>query len=520
MSPIKLGEPAQPFRPILATEPRTIRAVAIGSENRMLTRTARRWSALVGAGLLAASGCATTSESAPVAAVHQLRAHAAEAPTIQLAAYTELTSTPSIPAATPFAGLDTLSAEAVVNETLARNPTLAERRAAWEAASARPAQASALDDPMFTGSFGPGTFGSNDVNFAYIVQLSQKFPYPGKRQLRGAAAAADARAAGNELADVSLQLVEAARAAFYDYYLADRALTVNAEGQRLLGEFRNNAKSRYENAQAPEQDVLQADVEIGRLKEREQTLRRMRNVAAARINTLIHASATAPLPPPPAQLDKPTALPPLDALIPTAIANRPDLRALADRVAADRARFALAGKEFYPDFTPFAAYNRFMGNRPPGLPLAYSIGVSMNLPVYKGRLNAALAEARAKLAQREAELARQTDQAAFQVREAYERAVESARIVRLYEDRILRDARRNVQSAQPAYVTGKIPFLTLVETERLEVGLRDRYYQAIADYHARRAALERAVGGSVTPQGDQEDTSPNSRSRSRSNSSP
>jgi outer membrane protein TolC len=463
----------------------------------MRRRAARRWSALAGAGLLAASGCATTTESAPAVAVRQLLAHAAESPTIQPAAYTEPAPAPAAPAATPFAGLATLSAEAVVGEVLARNPTLAERRAAWEAASARPAQVSALDDPMFTGSFGPGTFGSNDVNFAYLVQLSQKVPYPGKRQLRGAAAAADARAAGNDLADVSLQLVEAARAAFYDYYLADRALTVNAEGQRLLTEFRNNARSRYENGQAPEQDVLQADVEIGRLKEREQTLRRMRNVAAARINTLMHASATAPLPPPLEQLDKPAELPAVDALIQTAVASRPDLRALADRVAADRARFALAGKEFYPDFTPFAAYNRFMGNSSPHYPLAYSVGVSMNLPVYKGRLNAALAEARARLAQREAELARQTDQAAFQVREAYERAAESARVVRLYEERILRDARRNVQSAQPAYVTGKIPFLTLVETERLEVNLRDRYYQALADYHARRAALERAVGGPI-----------------------
>jgi hypothetical protein len=44
-------------------------------------------------------------------------------------------------------------------------------------------------------------------------------------------------------------------------------------------------------------------------------------------------------------------------------------------------------------------------------------------------------------------------------------------------------------------VTAKIPFLSLIEAQRNLVNLRDRYYEAVADYFRRRATLDRVVGG-------------------------
>jgi outer membrane protein TolC len=69
--------------------------------------------------------------------------------------------------------------------------------------------------------------------------------------------------------------------------------------------------------------------------------------------------------------------------------------------------------------------------------------------------------------------------------------------VRLYAKSVLPAAEQNVKAAQPAYVTGKIPFLSLIEAERNVIGLRDRYYELVADYFRRLAALERAVGGPI-----------------------
>ena len=87
------------------------------------------------------------------------------------------------------------------------------------------------------------------------------------------------------------------------------------------------------------------------------------------------------------------------------------------------------------------------------------------------------------------------NQVQFQVQEAYEQLLESERILALYEKTILPAARENVKAAQTAYVTGKTPFLSLIEAQRNLVNLRDRDYEARADYFRRLATLDRMIGG-------------------------
>lgn len=406
------------------------------------------------------------------------------------------------PANRPFThssieGMSELSVDVLIEQVLARNPSLAEMVAAWQAASARYPQVTSLDDPMFGTTVAPASIGSRDVDFGYRVEISQKYPWSGKLALRGANAQAEASAAGNDIEDMRLQLVESARNAFYEYYLVDRALVVNQEALRLLKEFRQNAETRYKTGLVPQQDVLQADVEIGRQRERQVTLERMREVAVARINTLMHLPTNNALPPPPKQLLLAGALPDVQALQAAALDRRPDLRALADRIAAEEATLALAHKEFYPDFEVMAAYDAFWQR--PEEDLRPQLGVRINLPVRKSRRYGALAEVQARIAQWRAGLARQQDQVNLQVQEAHAQVRESERVVRLYTETILPAAESNVKAAQSAYVTGKTPFLSLIEAQRHLIGLRDRYYESLADYFRRRAALERAVGGPLVP---------------------
>lgn len=399
----------------------------------------------------------------------------------------------ALPELSRLAPTTELSVEALIEQVLARNPSLAEMTAAWQAASARYPQAVSLEDPMFGAIFGPGTIASPNVNFAYRLEASQKYPWPGKLGLRGQAASAEANAAGHDVDDVRVQLIEAARQAFYEYFLVGRFLVVNEEALRLLQEFRKNAADRYQTGLVPQQDVLQADVEIARQRERQLLLERMNTVAIARINTLMNLPTATPMPPPPKSLQPDGDLPALESLQAAAVANRPDLQALANRIAADQALLALAFKEYRPDFEVMAMWDKFMGNQM--TEMAPMVGFRMNVPVRRSRRHAAVAEAQAEVARRSAELAKQTNQVNLQVQEAYSQVRESEKVVQLYKDVTIPAAEANVKAAQSAYVTGKIPFLSLIEAERSLINLRDRANEALADLFRRRATLERAVGG-------------------------
>jgi outer membrane protein, heavy metal efflux system len=390
----------------------------------------------------------------------------------------------------PFNGLTELSVEQLVTEVQARNPSLQAASSAWRAATERWPQVISLDDPMFVSMIGPKGVGM-DNGGGWMVAASQKIPWAGKRVLRGSAASADADAMKGDIGDVRLRLSEAARTAFYDYYLACRKTDVNTSTNRLVTQFREIAWNKYQVNQTTQQDVLQADVELATLESRRTELTRDEKVAIARINTLLHRAANHPLPPPPAKVPIPDSLPTADVLQQVA-ESRPDLFAMQARIRAEQANVALACKEYYPDLNLVAKYDGFMPEE-----MRPQVGMELNVPLQRGRRSAAVREASERLQQRCAEYQERLDQVRFEVQSALDRAVQSQQVIRLYEEKILPATQRSVESAQSNYTSGKLDFLRLIDSERQVYTQRDMYYQAIAEYHRRLAELDRAVGKSV-----------------------
>ena len=249
--------------------------------------------------------------------------------------------------ADPFLGQAELSVDQLVAEVQGRNPSLQAASAAWQAAADRYPQAVSLEDPMFTCMVAP-TSGLGGDNGGWMVQGSQKLPWPGKRALRGSAASAEADAMQGDIGDTRLRLSEAARTAFYDYYLARREMDVNTATHGLLKQFREIAWNKYQVNQAAEQDVLQADVELAALESRRAELTRDEQVAVARINTLLHREANRPLPPPPAKVATADSLPAAEALQQTAARARPDLYAAQSRIRAEEANLRWLARSTIP----------------------------------------------------------------------------------------------------------------------------------------------------------------------------
>ncbi len=391
-----------------------------------------------------------------------------------------------------FVGQAELSVDQLVAEVQARNPSLQAVSAAWRAAANRYPQVVSLDDPMFSYMITPTNGLGMDNGGGWNVQASQKIPWAGKRALRGSAAAAEADAMEGDIGEARLRLSEAARTAFYDYYLARRQMEVNTSAHGILTQFREIASNKYQIGQATEQDVLQTDVEIASLDSRQTELARDERVAAARINTLLHRDADYSLPPPPAKVSLTESLPTAEVLQQTAEESRPDLYALHARIRAEQANLELACKEYYPDVNLVAKYDGFMpqGMRP-------AVGMDINVPIRYGRRSAAVSEASERVSQRCAEYQDRLDQVQYEVQAALERASQSARVVHLYEERILPAAQRSLDSALANYTSGKLDFLRLLDAERQLFTQREMYYQSIAEYHRRLAELERAVGQPV-----------------------
>jgi len=377
----------------------------------------------------------------------------------------------------------------LVAEVVTRNPSVQAMVAAWRAAAQRYPQVIALDDPMLDVSVGPGSWNDPSVESAYMVMASQKFPWHGKRRLRGEMANWEANGAASEIQDVQLRLAETARLAFYDYFAAHRELALNEENLRETREFRDTAESKLRANLVTQQDVLQAEVELSLLDKRRNELDRQARVAAARINTLLHRDALYPLPPPPEHLGDLEDGPSVEQVVAEAVQRRPDLSALAAQIQADNAALRLAYKEYYPDVELYAKYDAFWQEDP----LRSAVGVNVNLPLNQSRRSAAVCEAQFRVQKRQAEYQRFVDEISNEVYASHERILESRRTLALYNESILPAAEKNVASARAGYASGKVDFLRLIEAQRQLIELREQEVETLADYHRRLAELRRAA---------------------------
>lgn len=397
----------------------------------------------------------------------------------------------------PFAGQQELQLPQLLGEVLSRNQSLQAMRAAWLSAAERYPQARALDDPVFSSMLAPASFNSGIVNIpgnsaGYTVGGAQKLPWFGKRDLRGQAALADSRAARWDVDDARLQIIEAAGTAYYDYYLVRQDLALNVQNTVKLREYHDIAARKYEANLVPQQDMLQAEVELAELARRQIELERLERIAIARINTLMHRPPDAYVPPAPARLESPRLYLSVTELRGSALA-RPDLAALAAKIRAEQARLQLAQKEFLPDFEVFGRYDNFWSQAS----LRGQVGVNMNVPLYRDKRYAAVREAQWRLSQRRAEYQQRIDDINREVQTAYERFDEAQQTVGLYVEQILPAARKNVDSAFATYEASGGDFLRLVAAQRQLITLQERYQESIADYHRRRVELERVVGAPI-----------------------
>jgi outer membrane protein TolC len=297
--------------------------------------------------------------------------------------------------------------------------------------------------------------------------------------------------------DTRLQVAQVTRVAFYDYYLVTREAELVRQNSQVMKEFRDAAQIKYENNQVTQQDVLQGDVELADTERRGIEIERMRRVARARLNTLLRRNPTAALPPPPRTLTLDAESPAIGNLQQMATVQRPDLAALAARVRAEEAAVNLALKQYYPDAEFFGRYDSFWQPASTQSDLRAQVGMNMNVPLYRKKLQAAVCEAQFRLSQRRAEYQQRQLDIQYEVQSAYEQVEESRQTAELYKRKYLPFAEQNLRVARSNYDVGQINFLFLAQAQRQLIDVREKYQQTLADYHRRMAELERVVGGNL-----------------------
>ena len=387
-----------------------------------------------------------------------------------------------------------LSLPDLVREALDHNPEIQTAARTLEAKRARVPQAAALPDPMLMyGVINEGrpvpfqTLGERDFSEAY-VGVSQDLPFPGKRRLRKEAAQEEVEAAQSAYEGARRRVAADVAEAYYDLYATHAARDVVEESTRLLEQLVKVAHTRLSVGQTSQQDVLDAEVEMSRLEERRTELNARRAILEERLRSLLYRRTAEPLGRP--MPVTPTALPgPLDELLRQAEEQSPAITEKARTVAQAERLADLAKRDRKPDFSVnFTYHNRRR------LDPMYSFGGTLTLPNLHGRQGHAVEEAVASLGGARSGVDMARADVRYAVTVAYQTASSAGRLLRLYDEGILKQARLSLDSALAQYRVGKTEFLTLITSWRRLLDYDLAYQEQLAAHEKALARLAVHVG--------------------------
>lgn len=379
----------------------------------------------------------------------------------------------------------------LIEESVAARPELRQADAAVRAERERIPQAGALPDPVLSlgiqnDGFEEIMIGKMETSF-YQVMLSQGLPWPGKRGLRTDVARLGAEEAGAVLSRARLRTEADVRRAYVDLLLARDRLELLKRLEQIWSTSAGFARSRYESGDGAQSDILRAQLEQNRLRQRRWGLEAQERTAVQTLNRLRGRPVDEPIPTSTSvrELSIPE-LPSPDAALADALARSPELaQARLGAARADKS-VDLAKRERFPDFSVNA------GIMPRGqLEPMWLAGVSVGLPVWSYRKqNRAVAESRAR-----AEASAGGAEAIEQVlrlrvaerRSAYEAVVETAR---LFREGLLVQSRATAESTLAQYRVGKVTFASVLEANAGYIGDEEGFLAALAD--AQRIAIDAA----------------------------
>ena len=241
--------------------------------------------------------------------------------------------------------------QALIGEALQANPEIKQMRGQYAASKETIRPAGALDDPeiAFTMKDIPtDTWAFNREPMTQkMLELSQKFPFPGKRRLRSEVAAEQANSDEYVYKDKANEVRAKVVIAYWGLSLAQTNFDLTQKNKQVWEQVVQVADTRYGVGQGMQADVLQAQVELGNYLDRLLQWTQKQESFRAELNALRAKPPQTPISRPQPLKPRPFSLK-LDDLLAQA-ETRPQLQALKFIITKQEKAVDLARKEYFPD---------------------------------------------------------------------------------------------------------------------------------------------------------------------------
>lgn len=382
----------------------------------------------------------------------------------------------------------------ILRTVAAQNPMVEAAGRRWVAATYKRPQMVALPDPKLAYTYFVRQMAREEEQWE--LSLSQEIPYPGKLLIAGKIADKEAEVAYVRYQMALRNAFAEAKEVYFEIYYLDRARQITAEIEQLYVRYAALAVGGTEVAQPKLPERFRAESQRTQLGYDLVLLQEMRVAEMERLRAVAGMPKDwniSQLP----DLAEPLAFnQPLEALQEQAEHFNQELAAAGIEVERAQYQTQLARRAPIPDVMLGASYMRTgdvrAGPDPTRDPITVGIGVSIPLWLdkYKAMLREAQEAARAAVAEQGA----QQLQIRADLARAYFSLNNAARLVRLYRDMLIPQARQALRSAEELYRKGEANLAAVLETTATVHNFELARVRATADFYQNVARIERVLG--------------------------
>ncbi len=332
----------------------------------------------------------------------------------------------------------------------------------------------------------PGFLPSQVGGTRYL--LMQSVPWFGKLDLLSGIAKTQAIGISGQTAVTWSDLSGKIKSAYALAYSLSETIRLTHKTLELTKYLENIAQTRYANGQANLQDVIRAQIEQTDLQSTLIDLENEHHHVNLKINNLLSRSAYATLVQP-QQFRPVPVLAELSVLENKLRAQNPQLHVADASVTEASISRDLTYKNRYPGMT-FGIAPTQSGSTVK----SWDLMMELNLPLQQESRRSQEYEAQAKLASSTARQAALLNQMLSELSESVSGFESAQRTGSLITTRLIPQTELSFQSALSGYETGKVDFVTLLDTQRKIRSVQQQSIKAQYEVQLRLAEIERLIG--------------------------
>jgi outer membrane protein TolC len=373
------------------------------------------------------------------------------------------------------------------------NPGVQAAHDRWQAELSKVDAVKALPDPKLTYSYFIESIETRTGPQEHKAGISQQFPWFGKLDAKQNAQLARADSAYAQYRAALLRLSYDVRRTYAQSWLLGREIDLTQQHIQLLENIERVAESRVRSG-ASASEVIKTQLELAQLRQRLQTLEEQRRPVDAALNAALNRDARTPVPNI-HELEIRTLDSEAAAL--KALESNPDLLALRHARSSAEADIRSARKNGLPDFTlgiEWIGIGNASSTVSDSGQDAWMAGVGINLPLWRGKYRAEVAQATYMRSGLNFALEQKKNALRAELEAALADYREAERNIALYRETILPRADQLMELSETDYRSGKTGFLDLIDTQRSILRYQLELARAKADSQIHLAKIEMLTG--------------------------